>query len=228
MKASVLLVEDEQQLAQIVRDSLEMRGFRMYCAHDGREGLRLYRQHKPDVLVLDVMMPDLDGFSLATEVRKTDKSIPIIFLTAKSQTADVVKGFELGGNDYLKKPFSMDELIVRIRSLLSRVQPVTQPVAGDDTVVIGQYAFNYPQQSLTRNNHTQTLSHREAEVLWRLCRHRNQVTERRSMLIDLWGDDNFFNARSMDVFITRLRRYLKEDPRIQIVNIRGVGYKLIS
>ncbi len=226
MDATVLLVEDEKQLAQIVQDSLEMRGFRMFCAHNGQEGLRLYRQHRPDILVLDIMMPDMDGFSMAAEVRKTDKSIPIIFLTAKSQTADVVKGFELGGNDYLKKPFSMDELIVRIKSLVGRFQPAPQP--GDDEILIGQYAFNYTKQTLTRNNHKEFLSHREAEVLWRLCRHRNQVMERKSILLDLWGDDNFFNARSMDVFITRLRRYLKDDPRIQIVNIRGVGYKLIS
>ncbi|AWO01498.1 DNA-binding response regulator [Chitinophaga alhagiae] len=226
MNPGVLLVEDETQLAQIVKDSLEMRGFRMFCAYNGQEGLRLYRQHKPDILVLDIMMPDMDGFTMATEVRKTDKSIPIIFLTAKSQTADVVKGFELGGNDYLKKPFSMDELIVRIKSLLGRFQPAPQPES--DEVMIGQYAFNYTKQTLTRNNHKEFLSHREAEVLWRLCRHRNQVMERKSILMDLWGDDNFFNARSMDVFITRLRRYLRDDPRIQIVNIRGVGYKLIS
>lgn len=229
MNASVLLIEDESQLAQIVKDSLEMRGFRMFIANDGNEGLRLYRQHKPDVIVLDIMMPNMDGFSLTAEIRKSDKQTPIIFLSAKSQTVDVVKGFELGGNDYLKKPFSMDELIVRIRSLLNRFQPTpAQQEQGEDSVIIGQYAFNYTKQTLSRNNHTEFLSHREAEVLWRLCKHRNQVMERKSILLDIWGDDNFFNARSMDVFITKLRRYLKEDPRIQIVNIRGIGYKLIS
>ena len=227
INASVLLVEDEWQLAQIVQDSLEMRGFRMFCAKDGREGLRLYNEHKPDVIVLDIMMPNMDGFTFTSEIRKVDKQTPIIFLTAKSQTADLVKGFELGGNDYLKKPFSMDELIVRIRSLLSRFQPAA-PAPEENTVVIGQYSFNYTKQTLTRNNISEFLSHREAEVLWRLCKHRNQVMERKPILLDLWGDDNFFNARSMDVFITKLRRYLKEDPRIQIVNIRGVGYKLIS
>jgi two-component system, OmpR family, response regulator VicR len=226
MNPRVLLIEDEWQLAQIVKDSLETRGFNMFCAKDGREGLELYRQHRPDVIVLDIMMPQMDGFSFAEEVRKSDKQTPIIFLTAKSQTADVIKGFETGGNDYLKKPFSMDELIVRIRSLLGRFQQA--PPGGEDTVQIGQYAFNYTKQTLTRNNHAEFLSHREAEVLMRLCRNRNQVMERKAVLQELWGDDNFFNARSMDVFITKLRRYLKEDPRIQIVNIRGVGYKLIS
>lgn len=227
MNASVLLIEDEWQLAQIVQDSLEMRGFRMFCAKDGQEGLQLFHANKPDVIVLDIMMPNMDGFTFTSEVRKVDKQTPIIFLTAKSQTADLVKGFELGGNDYLKKPFSMDELIVRIRSLLTRFHSAPEE-SGEDVITIGQYTFNYTKQTLTRNSISEFLSHREAEVLWRLCKHRNQVMERKSILMDLWGDDNFFNARSMDVFITKLRRYLKEDPRIQIVNIRGVGYKLIS
>ncbi|RPD38427.1 response regulator transcription factor [Chitinophaga barathri] len=226
MNPRVLLIEDEWQLAQIVKDSLETRGFNMMCAKDGREGLRIYQEQRPDVIVLDIMMPNMDGFSFAEEVRKSDKQTPIIFLTAKAQTADVIKGFETGGNDYLKKPFSMDELIVRIRSLLGRFQ---QPqISPEGAVQIGQYSFNYTKQTLTRNNHAEFLSHREAEVLMRLCKNKNQVMERKAVLQELWGDDNFFNARSMDVFITKLRRYLKEDPRIQIVNIRGIGYKLIS
>jgi len=226
--SKVLLIEDEWQLGQIVKDSLEMRGFEMLYAQDGVEGLQLYREHHPDVVVLDIMMPNMDGFSVTTEIRKEDKHTPIIFLTAKSQTTDVVKGFELGGNDYLKKPFSMDELIVRIKALLQRYnEQQGMPDAGSDVVQIGQYTFNYTKQTLTRNNHTEFLSHREAEILRRLSDNRNQVMERKTILLDLWGDDSFFNARSMDVFITKIRRYLKEDPRIQIVNIRGVGYKLI-
>ena len=228
--AKVLLIEDEYQLGQIVKDSLEMRGFDMLYAADGKDGLRLYQQHHPDVVVLDIMMPNMDGFSVTTEIRKLDKLTPIIFLTAKSQTADVVKGFELGGNDYLKKPFSMDELIVRIKALLKRAgeQPAPQPgVESGEVVMIGQYAFNYIKQTLTRNGNSAFLSHREAEILRRLYDNKNQVMERKAVLLDLWGDDSFFNARSMDVFITKIRRYLKEDPRVQIVNIRGVGYKLI-
>lgn len=226
--AKILLIEDEWQLGQIVKDSLEMRGFEMLYASDGKEGLDLYQQHKPDVVVLDIMMPNMDGFTVTTEIRKQDKITPIIFLTAKSQTADVVKGFELGGNDYLKKPFSMDELIVRIKALLQRFndQPA-QEASGSDVIQIGQYQFNYTKQTLTRNHETAFLSHREAEILRRLSENLNQVIERKSVLLDLWGDDSFFNARSMDVFITKLRRYLKDDPRVQIVNIRGVGYKLI-
>lgn len=228
--AKVLLIEDEYQLGQIVKDSLEMRGFDMLYAADGKDGLRLYQQHHPDVVVLDIMMPNMDGFSVTTEIRKQDKLTPIIFLTAKSQTADVVKGFELGGNDYLKKPFSMDELIVRIKALLKRAgeQPAPPPgVESGEVVMIGQYAFNYIKQTLTRNGNSAFLSHREAEILRRLYDNKNQVMERKAVLLDLWGDDSFFNARSMDVFITKIRRYLKEDPRVQIVNIRGVGYKLI-
>jgi DNA-binding response OmpR family regulator len=228
--SKVLLIEDEWQLGQIVKDSLEMRGFEMLYAADGKEGLRLYEEHKPDVVVLDIMMPNMDGFTVTTEIRKQDKTTPIIFLTAKSQTTDVVKGFELGGNDYLKKPFSMDELIVRIKALLQRFKEApasAASAAGADVIPIGQYVFNYTKQTLTRNNNTEFLSHREAEILRRLSENLNQVMERKTVLLDLWGDDSFFNARSMDVFITKLRRYLKDDPRVQIVNIRGVGYKLI-
>ncbi len=227
--SKVLLIEDEWQLGQIVKDSLEMRGFEMLYAADGKEGLRLYQEHQPDVVVLDIMMPNMDGFTVTTEIRKLDKTTPIIFLTAKSQTTDVVKGFELGGNDYLKKPFSMDELIVRIKALLERFKNAAgaAPAASNDSITIGQYHFNYTKQTLTRNNQTAFLSHREAEILRRLSENLNQVMERKTVLMDLWGDDSFFNARSMDVFITKLRRYLKDDPRVQIVNIRGVGYKLI-
>lgn len=228
--SKVLLIEDEWQLGQIVKDSLEMRGFEMLYAADGKEGLRLYQEHKPDVVVLDIMMPNMDGFTVTTEIRRQDKTTPIIFLTAKSQTTDVVKGFELGGNDYLKKPFSMDELIVRIKALLQRFKEMPAAdtsQAGADVIQIGQYLFNYTKQTLTRNNNTEFLSHREAEILRRLSENLNQVMERKTVLLDLWGDDSFFNARSMDVFITKLRRYLKDDPRVQIVNIRGVGYKLI-
>jgi DNA-binding response OmpR family regulator len=226
--AKVLLIEDEVQLGQIVKDSLEMRGFEMLYAADGREGLRIFQQERPDVVVLDIMMPNMDGFSVTAEIRRQDKFTPIIFLTAKSQTADVVKGFELGGNDYLKKPFSMDELIVRITALLKRFgdNPGAREME-EGAVSIGQYVFNYTKQTLARNNTIEFLSHREAAILRRLYDNKNEVMERKAVLLDLWGDDNFFNARSMDVFITKLRRYLRDDARVQIVNIRGVGYKLI-
>lgn len=223
--AKILLIEDEVLLGKIVKESLEVRGFHMFHATDGNEGLRRYQELKPDLIVLDIMMPHLDGITLAKEIRKTDRQTPIIFLTAKSQTMDVVKGFESGGNDYLKKPFSMDELIVRIKELLNRN---VLPDAGQSQIfTIGNFTFDYEKQSLKTGDQTYLLSHREAEILMRLCLHPNKVLERKGVLLDLWGDDSFFNARSMDVFISKLRRYLKDDPAVQIINIRGVGYKLI-
>jgi DNA-binding response OmpR family regulator len=222
------LIEDEEMLGRIITDSLEVSGFTMLYAADGHTGWELFKKERPDIIVMDVMMPGMDGFSLTQKIRQENNHTPVIFLTARSQTADVIKGFELGGNDYLKKPFSMDELVVRIKSLLNRQKGFT---GGEDrqpeVVSIGYYIFNYTKQVLTCNNHSQFLSHREAEILKRLYEHRNHVLERKVVLQELWGDDNFFNGRSMDVFITRLRRYLKEDPNVQIVNVRGVGYKLI-
>jgi len=223
--ATVLLIEDELALGMIVRDSLEVRGFDVLYAADGEEGWQLFVAKNPDVVVADVMMPKLDGFTLAERIREKSPYVPIIFLTARSQTADVVKGFELGGNDYLKKPFSMDELIVRIKALLNR-QPFAQP-AEPDRLPIGRYQFDYPKQKLLLDGVETPLSHREAELLKRLYEQRNQVLERSAVLLELWGDDSFFNGRSLDVFITHLRRYLRDDPQVQIVNVRGVGYKLI-
>ncbi len=228
----VLLVEDEQQLGRIVKDSLEVRGFEMKHAIDGKEGLAFYKEWKPDLVVLDIMMPGMDGLSLAKEIRAGDKKTPLIFLTARSQTKDVVKGFESGGNDYLKKPFSMDELIVRIKELLRRNDDDPNK---EGLFKIGSYYFDYKKQLLYKPDEEEegkrikehALSYREAELLVRLYRQKNSVSERKEVLQEIWGDDNFFNARSMDVFISKLRRYLKEDPSVQIINIRGVGYKLI-
>ena len=224
---TVLLLEDEPSLALIVRDSLESRGFAVQYAADGEAGLRLFRQQCPDIVVADVMMPKLDGFALAELIRRENSSVPILFLTARSQPADVVRGFELGGNDYLKKPFSMDELIVRIRALLGRLPlPVPAPAG---PLSIGRYLFDHPQQKLRLGSApAETLTNREAELLKRLHDQRNQVLERGTVLRELWGDDNFFNGRSLDVYITRLRRRLRADPQVQIVNVRGIGYKLIS
>jgi len=221
---SILLIEDEPALGMIVKDSLEVRGFTVRYAADGVEGLALFQQQCPDIVVTDVMMPRLDGFSLAEQIRRENANVPILFLTARSQPADVVRGFELGGNDYLKKPFSMDELIVRIRARLG--QPA--PAAPASTVLsIGQYQFDYAKQRLGYQGQEEVLTHREAELLRCLYEQRNQVLKRATVLQSLWGDDNFFNGRSLDVFITRLRRYLRHDPQVQIVNVRGIGYKLI-
>lgn len=229
---SILLIEDEAALAMIVKDSLESRGFQVRLAADGLAGLRLFREAAPDIVVTDVMMPHLDGFSLAQRIRQENTAVPILFLTARSQPADVVRGFELGGDDYLKKPFSMDELIARIRVRLARPAPVAP--APDPTpsgpVRLGRFHFDRTRQRLWQEAGTPeiNLSHREAELLQRLYDHRNQVLERGQVLRELWGDDSFFNGRSLDVFITRLRRHLQADPDVQIVNVRGIGYKLIA
>ncbi|TPG66164.1 response regulator transcription factor [Hymenobacter nivis] len=221
---TILLVEDELSLALIVQDNLASRGFTVLHAADGQAGLDLFRQHHPDLLVVDVMMPVLDGFSLARQVRSQDATVPIIFLTARSQPADVVHGFELGGSDYVKKPFSIEELVARINARLLPLAGAPTPPA---VVAIGQYEFDYPHQRLHRQGHTQALTNREAEVLQQLYRQRNQVLGRVEVLQALWGDDTFFNGRSLDVYITRLRRYLRADTEVQIVNIRGLGYKLM-
>ena len=223
----VLLAEDEIALAKIIKDSLESRGeFSITLAANGNEAFAKYNHSKPDILVLDVMMPQLDGFTLTRMIRQIDSATPILFLTARSSVDDLVAGFHIGGNDYLKKPFDMEELIVRIQALLNR--PISSTGAKEpDVYTIGQYTFHIPHQKLQIGDHTEMLSHRETEILRLLCKHANDVLHRQPVLMELWGDDSFFNARSMDVFITKLRKKLKEDPSIQIVNIRGVGYKLI-
>ncbi|EAQ40711.1 response regulator transcription factor [Polaribacter sp. MED152] len=222
-KIKVLLAEDETSLGMIVKESLESRDFVVYHAENGEEASEIYTKNEPDILVLDVMMPKKDGFTLAKEIRETNKSIPIIFLTAKSQTADVLEGFNLGGNDYLKKPFSMEELIVRIKALLSRIEVKTNL----ELIKIGNYIFNFTKQTLEFDDVKVNLTHREAELLLHLNNKKNQVLDRTFILNKLWGNDDFFNARSMDVFISKLRKKLKKDDNIQILNIRGFGYKLI-
>ena len=214
---NVLLVEDEETLALIIKDTLEGQGFCIRLAKDGEEGLGRFFEEKPDVLVADVMMPRMDGFEMVRRIRR-------------SATNDVVEGFELGGNDYLKKPFGMQELIVRIKALLGRASrypaPENQPPATE--FEIGRYRFNATTQRLSYLGSETELSHRESEILRRLCENRNEVTPMQDILIDLWGDDTFFNQRSLHVFITKLRHKLSRDERIRIVNVRGIGYKLIS
>lgn len=222
----VLLVEDEQTLAMIVKDTLTDQGFDVIVGTNGVEGLRLFFETHPDIIVADVMMPELDGFEMVNKIRQTDKTTPILFLTARSAIKDVVSGFEIGANDYLKKPFNMQELIVRIKALVGRIQ-----VAGEketkNQFTIGEYVFNATTQVLERLGEREELSHREAEILKRLCLNKNSVVETQSILLDLWGDDSFFNTKSLHVFITKLRHKLAKDDSIKIINVRGIGYKLI-
>jgi DNA-binding response OmpR family regulator len=222
-KIKLLLAEDEPALGQIVKESLETRDFEVTLCADGMQALKQFHQEAPALLILDVMMPKMDGFTLAKEIRSVDDTVPIIFLTAKSQTSDVVEGFSIGGNDYLKKPFSIEELIARINNLLHR--SLEQKKA--ETITIGEYLFDFPKQALRFRESEQNLTHRESHLLFHLCKNKNQVLDRSLILKKLWGDDDFFNGRSMDVFITKLRKKLKDDPNISIVNVRGYGYKLI-
>lgn len=222
-KIKILLAEDEPSLGMIVKESLETRNFEVILCANGNEAYKKYKEEKPEVLVLDVMMPDKDGFTLTQEIRANDQYIPIIFLTAKSQTQDVVEGFKLGGNDYLKKPFSMEELIVRIHALLNRIK-IEEDISN---IKLGKYIFNYTAQKLIYGNDEQLLTHREAELLYHLWMRKNQILDRSLILNKIWGDDDFFSARSMDVFISRLRKKLKQDTFIQIINVRGFGYKLV-
>jgi len=222
-KITVLLAEDEPALGQIVKESLETRDFAVTLCADGEQALEHYKKQTPDILILDVMMPKKDGFTLAKDIRQLDDAIPIIFLTAKSQTADVVEGFSIGGNDYIKKPFSVEELIVRIHNLLNRSKLQRE----SDVIILGEFEFDFPKQLLRFRESVYKLTHREAHLLFHLSKNRNQVLDRTLILKKLWGDDSFFNARSMDVFITKLRKKLKEDPNVSIINVRGFGYKLV-
>ena len=219
----ILLAEDELALGRIIKESLETRNFKVLYCSNGQKAFTTYLKEKPELLVLDVMMPIKDGFTLAQEIRAIDKYIPIIFLTAKSRTIDVVEGFEIGGNDYLKKPFSMEELIVRIHALLDK-NSIKKVKA---TITIGKYTFDYTKQKLYIDTIEEKLTYRETQLLFHLSETRNEILDRSLILKKIWGDDDFFNARSMDVFITKLRKKLKKDKNIEIVNVRGYGYKLI-
>lgn len=228
-KIKVLLVEDEQTLAMIIKDTLEGQGFLIHTAVDGEEGLRLFFDLRPDVLVADVMMPRMDGFEMVRRIRQTDRHTPVLFLTARSAVNDVVEGFELGANDYLKKPFGMQELIVRIKALVGRACTYTPPAESEQILYeIGRYQLDTRRQLLLYEGTEQELSHREAGILCLLCQNRNCVVNMRDILLDLWGDDSFFNQRSLHVFITKLRHKLAKDDHIRIINVRGIGYKLIT
>lgn len=235
-KINVLLVEDELTLTMIIKETLEGQNFKIHTASDGEEGLRMFFDLRPDVLVADVMMPRMDGFEMLRRIRQTDKRTPVLFLTARSTINDVVEGFELGANDYLKKPFGMQELMIRIKALAGKAFSFTEEKPREVThFEIGDYRFNSITQRLTYGKmatslhaHAEVeLSHRESEILKRLCENRNQVVHTQNVLLELWGDDSFFNSRSLHVFITKLRHKLALDERIRIVNIRGIGYKLI-
>ncbi|TDO20284.1 response regulator transcription factor [Pedobacter duraquae] len=224
-KIDVLLVEDEPVLAGIVKESLEKRDFIVHVASNGVEGWTMFKTVRPDVCVIDIMMPRKDGFTLVTEIRVIDDQLPIIILSARTQTQDVLKGLEIGADDYMKKPFSMEELILRLKGLVRRKTLGSAPAASPE-LLIGNYRFRHQYQELLLGSKAVFLSQREADLLLLLFQHKNELLERRLALIKLWGDDNTFNARSMDVYITRLRKHFKDETTVEIVNIRGYGYSL--
>lgn len=221
-KTNILYVEDEPFLGRIVKESLESRDFVVHMATDGKQALATFREAQPEICVLDIMLPVKDGYTLAQAIRQLNPSVPIIFVTAKTQTEDVLKGFESGGNDYLRKPFSMEELIVRITNLLNMTQQ--KNTHAREALAIGEYEFSISRYELKYKDRVKKLSHREASLLKRLCENKNTTVSRKDILLELWGDDSFFNSRNLDVYITKLRDYLKDDPSVQIITIKGIGY----
>lgn len=228
-KTKLLYVEDEPFLARIVQESLESRDFDVTLVRDGREAISAFQKNQPDICVLDVMLPGKDGFTIAREIRKLQPAVPIIFLTAKTQTEDLLHGFEAGGNDYLRKPFSMEELIVRIHNLLKLLGGKEQSKAQafvHETFPVGQYTF-YPQMyELHFAGAIRKLSLRETQLLTMLVKDPGKPVMRKDILLELWGDDSYYNSRNLDVYISRLRDYLSADPQLQIVTIKGVGYHI--
>ena len=224
-KIKILYVEDEPFLGRIVKESLESRDFDVVMVTDGKLAQSAFEKNKPDICVLDIMLPSKDGYTIAKEIRQVQPGVPIIFVTAKNQTEDVLKGFESGGNDYLRKPFSMEELIVRVHNLLALTQ---KSVKNSENIALGKYEFNSMRYELKINGSVKKLSHREATLLQILWENKNSTLQRKDILIKLWGDDSFFNSRNLDVYITKLRDYLKEDPTVEIITIKGVGYHFVA
>lgn len=222
---NILLVEDEVSLAMIVKDALEEEGYEVAIARDGLEGLEQYFKEHPALIIADVMMPEVDGFEMVRRIRRMDKEVPVLFLSARSSVDDIVFGFGLGANDYLRKPFSLHELIARVKALTVKSQ--SEPVA----VIyheLGLYTFYPSTQTLQIGGEEIELSFRESELLRLLCESGTLPVDTKDILLQLWGNDSFYNTRSLHVFITKLRHKLEKDPRIKILNVRGIGYKLVG
>lgn len=225
IKNRILLAEDDENLGSLLQEYLQAKNYEADWVTNGEKAFRHFEQFHYDLCLLDVMMPIKDGFTLASEIRILNREIPIIFLTAKSMKEDVLEGFSLGADDYLTKPFSMEELLFRIEAILRR----TKGARSGETNVwkVGSFTFDANKQKLTGTGTEQKLTTKESELLSLLCNNINQVLERNFTLKAIWIDDNYFNARSMDVYITKLRKYLKADPNVQIINVHGKGYKLV-
>ena len=225
-KPKILYVEDEAVMAKIVSETLQSRGYDVVLENRGDAAIARFKETTPDVCVLDVMLPGKDGFVIADEIRAVNTQVPIIFLTAKSAVIDVVNGFKRGGNDYIRKPFSLEELIVRIENVLREKGERAADVQ-EDEIRLGQYTFQKNRQVLSNGDEHRKLSYRESELLKLLYENRDNILERREILNLLWGSDSFFNSRTLDVYITKLRNYLRQDPSIEIITIKGIGYRFV-
>lgn len=224
-KASILLVEDDMNLGFVIQDNLKMNGYDVVLSQDGKAGLKAFGEGKYDLCLLDIMMPKKDGFGVAADIRKIDRHVPIIFLTAKTMVEDKIKGFKVGADDYITKPFSAEELILRIDAVLRRSSSQNSD-SSITTYQIGLYSYDASNYTLQFQGETKKLTKKEAEILKILCENKDKVVERNLVLNLVWGDDSYFNGRSLDVFITKLRKYLKNDEAVKITNIHGVGFKL--
>ena len=221
----ILLAEDDENLGSLLKEYLNAKGYETELFSDGNKAYRGFIKEYFNLCLLDVMMPEKDGFTLAKEIRQINNEIPILFLTAKSMKEDILEGFSIGADDYITKPFSMEELLYRIEAILRRTkQDILQE---NKPFPIGKYLFDTQTQFLKKGNKKKKLTTKESELLKLLCNNKNKVLERNFTLRTIWIDDNYFNARSMDVYITKLRKYLKDDPSIQIINVHGKGFKLI-
>lgn len=227
-KVRVLLCEDDPNLGTLLSEYLNAKGFETELATDGAEGSKLYKKNTYDFIILDVMMPVKDGFTLAAEIREEDKHTPILFLTAKSMKEDTLEGFKAGADDYMTKPFSMEELLVRMSAILRRTAALPEDGEEVREYTVGKYHFDYNKQRLILEGEETKLTTKENELLYLLCKNKNGVMERSFALKAIWGDDNYFNGRSMDVYIAKLRKHLKDDPAIEILNIHGRGFKLVD
>lgn len=225
----LLLVEDDPNLGMLLQDYLQLKGkFEVVLCKDGDEGLREFTKQGYDLLILDVMMPKKDGFTLGKEIRKMNATVPIIFATAKGMIEDKTQAFNLGGDDYITKPFRIEELLLRINALLKRVgSNEKKEEERQTTFQIGKYIFDFTLQTISSGDVQQKLSTKEAELLRLLCVRKNEVLTREEALLNIWHDDNYFNGRSMDVFLSKIRKYLKDDPAVEIINVHGKGYKLL-
>lgn len=224
MKKNILLVEDDESLGFVIKDNLENKGYTVQLSKDGEAGLHDFDANAFDLCILDVMLPKMDGFTLAEKIRQRSKVTPIIFLTAKGMQEDKLEGFKIGGDDYMTKPFSMEELTYRIEVFLRRMgSPIEEPMVRS----LGNYSFDLNSFTLSLDDQTQKLTRREAEILQYLSDRMDTLVKREELLIALWGDDDYFKGRSMDVFISKLRKYLKADENVDIENYHGVGFKLI-